>query len=55
MINHINNPLNIIQKDLSVLGGHYFRMNILCPKSMICVLCGTVMESVKHRMVGDNG
>ncbi len=54
MINNINNPLNIIQTDLSVLGGHFFRYNILRPKSLVCVLCGSIAESVKHRVVGDD-
>ena len=54
MIDNINNPLNVIQSDLSSLGSHFFRMNVLRPKNLICVLCGSIMESVKHRMVGDD-
>ena len=52
MIDNTTNPLNIIQTDLSILGSHYFRMNILIPKNLICVLCGSMMGSVKHRVVG---
>ena len=53
MIDNAKNPLNIIQGGLGVLGNHYFRMNILTSKSLICVLCGSVMVSVKHRVVGN--
>lgn len=41
----LNNPLNIVQKD--VTGNHYFKFNILT-KNEICVTCAQHRESEIH-------
>ncbi|MEK6862322.1 MAG: hypothetical protein AABY07_10255 [Nanoarchaeota archaeon] len=43
-----NNPLNIKHKEIGV---HFFRMNLIAPNSLICVLCNKYMESNLHIIV----